>query len=94
MGKTLAVKFSDEQHAQATAVAQLEGRSLTELIRQSIDDYLDRKRESGELAERAQVVLDGIDQEAAARRATITGLLSGAGGSGGGKATRTTAKRR
>lgn len=77
MPKTLAIKLSDELHAQASAVAQLEGISLTELIRTSIEGYLDTKRDSGELQERAQAVLDDIEREAQTRREAIAGLLNG-----------------
>lgn len=79
MPKTLAIKLSDELHAQASAVAQLEGISLTELIRTSIEGYLDTKRDSGELQERAQAVLDNIEREAQTRREAIAGLLNGGG---------------
>lgn len=79
MPKTLAIKLSDELHAQAAAVASLEGISLTELIRTSIEGYLDTKRDSGELQERAQAVLDDIEREAQTRREAIAGLLNGSG---------------
>lgn len=79
MPKTLAIKMSDELHAQASAVAQLEGISLTELIRTSIEGYLDTKRDSGELQSKAQAVLDDIEREAQTRREAIAGLLNGTG---------------
>ena len=77
MAKTLAIKMSDELHTQAAAVAQLEGISLTELIRTSIETYLVHKRDSGELAQRAQAVLDDIERDAQTRRDAIAGLLNG-----------------
>ena len=75
MPKTLAIKLSDELHAQAAAVASLEGISLTELIRTSIEGYLDTKRDSGELQQRAQAVLDDIERDAKARQAAIATLF-------------------
>lgn len=79
MPKTLAIKMSDELHAQAAAVAQLEGTSLTEFIRQSIERQLEAKRDSGELQDRAQAVLDDIERDAKVRREAIAGLLNGGG---------------
>jgi len=75
MPKTLAIKLADDLHAAASAVAQLEGISLTELIRTGIEQYLDAKRDSGELAARAQAVLDDIERDAQTRRDAIAGLL-------------------
>lgn len=75
MPKTLAIRLDDELHAAATAVAQLEGISLTELIRSSLEAHLEAKRDSGELAARAQSVLDQIEAEAEVRRQAIAGLL-------------------
>lgn len=75
MPKTLAIRLDDDLHALATAVAQLEGLSLTELIRRSLEAHLESKRSSGELAERAQSVLDQIEADAKLRRDAIAGLL-------------------
>lgn len=75
MPKTLAIRLDDDLHALATAVAQLEGISLTELIRTSLEAHLDAKRASGELAERAQSVLDQIEADAKLRRDAIAGLI-------------------
>jgi len=75
MPKTLAIRLDDEVHALAVAVAQLEGVSLTELIRNSLEAHLEAKQASGELAERAQSVLDQIEADAQLRRDAIAGLL-------------------
>ncbi len=58
MPKTLAIKMSDELHAQASAVAQLEGISLTELIRTSIEGYLDTNLVVPLGVDRTKVVFD------------------------------------
>lgn len=79
MPKTLAIRLDDELHALAVAVAQLEGISLTELIRTSLEAYLETKQASGELAERAQSVLDQIEADAQLRRDAIAGLLGKTG---------------
>ncbi|MFN8103914.1 MAG: toxin-antitoxin system HicB family antitoxin [Acidimicrobiia bacterium] len=88
MPKTLAIRLDDELHAAAAAVAQLEGISLTELIRSSLEAHLEAKRDSGELAERAQSVLEQIEAEAEVRRQAITGLLGSSTTPPAGKPTR------
>ena len=75
MPKTLAIRLDDSLHASASAVAALQGISLTELIRSAIETYLQTKRDSGELAAQAEAVLAEIDNEAETRRAAIQGLL-------------------
>ena len=79
MPKTLAIRLDDDLHAAATAVAQLQGISLTELIRSSIETTLQTKRDSGELAAQAQNVLAEIDAEAENRRKAIASLLDPVG---------------
>lgn len=88
MPKTLAIRLDDELHASAAAVAQLEGVSLTELIRSSLEAHLEAKRDSGELAERAQSVLEQIEAEAEVRRQAITGLLGSSAATNSTKPTR------
>jgi predicted transcriptional regulator len=51
--KTLAIRLSDELHAQLALVASLEGQSLTDTIRQAIYELIERKRADGELAAQA-----------------------------------------
>ncbi len=75
MPKTLAVRMSDDLHAAAQAVAQLQGISLTELIRSSIEGYLQTVRESGDLASQAAGALAEIEAEAETRRNAIASLL-------------------
>ncbi len=73
--KTLAIRLEDDVHAQLTMVAQLDGTTVTEEIRQAIQAHLTRKRESGELSERANAVLAEIEQEAAAKRDAVQALF-------------------
>lgn len=75
MPKTLAIRLDDDLHAAASAGAQLQGISLTELIRSSMETYLQAKRDSGELAAQAEGVLAEIDAEAETRRKAIASLL-------------------
>jgi predicted DNA-binding protein len=73
--KTMAIRLSDETSAQLTLVAQLEGTSVAELIRQAIDQLLAEKRDQGDLAAKAEAALAEIDQEAQARRNAIEAML-------------------
>lgn len=75
MPKTLAIRLDDDLHAAAQAVAQLQGISLTELIRSSIEGYLQTVRESGDLASQAEGALAEINAEAETRRKAIASLL-------------------
>lgn len=73
--KTLGIKLPDEVHAQFALIAQLEGLSLTDAIRQAIDGYIERKRGEGDLAARAAQALEEIEREAAQRRDALTALF-------------------
>ena len=53
MPKTLAIRLDDDLHAAAAAVAQLQGTSLTELIRTAIEEHLEAQKANGALAEQA-----------------------------------------
>lgn len=73
--KTLAIRLDDTLHAQLTAVAQLEGLSITDAIRQAIESFIARKRDEGGLASKAQDILAEIDREAAERKGAIEALF-------------------
>ena len=74
--KTLGIRLEEDQHAQLTMIAQLENLSIVDAIRQAIDQWIDARRDRPELKERAQTLLDEIEQEAAVRRGAIAALLS------------------
>jgi hypothetical protein len=73
--KTLAIRLPDELHAQLVLVAQLDGVSLAEAIRQAVETSISRRRDDGELASSAQAALEQIEQESAARRLALQALL-------------------
>lgn len=75
--KTLAIRLEEEQHAQLGMIAQLENLTVTDAIRQAIDQWIDTKRSNPELQERAQAVLADIDRDAATRRDAIAALIEG-----------------
>jgi len=74
-GKTLGVKLSDEVHAQMVLVASLEQVSLTDLIRQAIDVFLEHKRSDQALAARAAEAAREVEREAALRRDALAALF-------------------
>lgn len=73
--KTLAIRLSDELHAQLAIVAHLDGITITEAIREAIEGYIQRQRTEGDLATRAAIALEEIERDAEARRAAIQALL-------------------
>ena len=73
--KTLGIRLEEDQHAQLTMIAQLENLSIVDAIRQAIDQWVEARRDRPELKERAQTLLNEIEQEAAARRGAIAALL-------------------
>jgi hypothetical protein len=77
--KTLAIRLPDELHAQLVLVAGLDGVSMAEAIRQAVETAINRRRDDGELAARAQAVLEQMDQEANSRRAALQALMGPAG---------------
>ena len=77
--RTLAIKLEEELHAQLGMIAKLEGLTLTDALRQAIDQWIDERRNNPELQARAAAVLADIDAEAATRRGAIEALLGNEG---------------
>jgi len=75
--KTLAIRLDEEQHAQLGMIAKLEDLSVTDAIRQAIEQWIEAKRSNPGLQKRAEAVLAEIEHEAATRRGAISALLSG-----------------
>lgn len=75
--KTLAIRLPDELHAQLVLVASLEDQSLTDTIRQAIEELIERKRADGDLAAQAARALEEIEQETQARKEALQALLGG-----------------
>ena len=73
--KTLAIRLEEDQHAQLSVIAQLEELTVTDAIRQAIEQWVEARRDSPALKQRAQAVLEDIEQEAASRRGAIAALL-------------------
>jgi predicted DNA-binding protein len=73
--KTLGIKLPDSVHAQLTLIASLDGKPLTDAIREAIDLYIERKRGEGDMAERAARALEEVEREAALRRGALEALF-------------------
>ena len=73
--KTLAIRLEDDIHAQLTMLAQLEGLTVTDAIRQAIGSFVEAKRSNPELSAKAEAVLADIDRDAASRRDAIASLF-------------------
>jgi hypothetical protein len=73
--KTLAIRLQGDLHAQLVLVASLEGLSLNDTIRQAIEELIERKRASGDLAAQAARALEEMEQEAQVRKEALQALL-------------------
>jgi hypothetical protein len=73
--RTLAIKLEEELHAQLSMIAKLEDLTLTDALRQAIDQWIDERRNNPELQARAAAVLADIEREAATRKSAIEALL-------------------
>jgi hypothetical protein len=78
--KTMAIRLEEEQHAQLSMIAQLEGLTVTDAIRGAIDQWIEQRRSNPDLQARAEAVLADIDRDAQTRRGAISALLKGDGG--------------
>lgn len=73
--KTMAIRLEDNVSAQLSVLAQLEGTTVAELIRQAIDALIETKRSNPELTAKASGVLAAIEAEASTRKQAIEALL-------------------
>jgi predicted transcriptional regulator len=73
--KTLAIRLEDDLHAQLSVIAQLSELTVTDAIRQAIEQWIEQQRSTPELTGRAQSMLDEIERDAAQRRLAIATLF-------------------
>ena len=73
--KTLAIRVEESLHTQLRFIAQLRGNSITDEIRQAIENRIALAQDDPELVVHARQVRDEIEREAAARSAAIAGFL-------------------
>lgn len=76
--KTLAIRLHGVQHAQLSMIAQLENLTMIDAIRQSIDQWIEARRDRPELKQRAEALLEEFEQETASRREAIAALIDSA----------------
>lgn len=74
--KTMAIRMEDDTNAVLTVLAQLEGTTVADLIRQAIESLIEAKRSNPELTAKASEVAEAIDAEAAARKQAIQSLMA------------------
>jgi predicted DNA-binding protein len=74
--KTIAIRLEDETSELLSLVAQLEGTSQIDQIREAIASHLERKVAGGDLTARAQEALDEVEREASAKRKAIEQLVT------------------
>ncbi|HXA29429.1 MAG TPA: hypothetical protein VN193_11885 [Candidatus Angelobacter sp.] len=75
--KTIGVRLDMEVHAQLTALARIEGGTLTAEIEAAIAEYLERKRTDPATAAKAEALLAEFDRNTQAQRDAIAGLFGG-----------------
>jgi predicted DNA-binding protein len=73
--KAIAIRLEDEVSELLGLVAQLEGTTQIDQIREAIASHLERKVAGGDLTARAQAALDEVEREADAKRKAIEQLV-------------------
>ena len=74
--KSIAIRLEDEVSDLLGLVAQLEGTTQIDQIREAINSHLERKVANGDLSARAKAALDEVEREADAKRKAIEQLVS------------------
>lgn len=73
--KTLGVRIEEGLHAQLSFIAQLNGATIADEIRRSIEARVQAAQDDPELVARAEAVHAEIEREAQARRQAIAGFF-------------------
>lgn len=74
--KTLAIRLEDDTHAQLMLMSQLNGMTLTDIIRAGIELHLADLATQPDIAAKAEALTEAIEREAAERRSALQALLS------------------
>jgi uncharacterized membrane-anchored protein YjiN (DUF445 family) len=74
--RTLAVRITDDLRAQLDLIAQLNDWSVTEEIRLSLEDWIERSKADPKVLQRAETVRAEIEREATTRRNAIEAIFS------------------
>jgi predicted transcriptional regulator len=73
--KTIAIRLESALHAQLSVIAQLRDRTITDEIREALDNHVQQVKAEGDLTDKAGAALEEVDREAASRREAIAALL-------------------
>jgi predicted DNA-binding protein len=73
--KTIALRIDDDLADRLSAIAELEGTTQIQQIREAIESHLSRKLANGTLVAQAKHALDKIDAEMATRKRSIEVLI-------------------
>ncbi len=74
--RTLAVRITDDLRAQLDVIAQLNDRSVTEEIRLSLEDWIERSKSDPHVLKRAETVRADIEREAQTKRNAIEAIFA------------------
>ena len=74
--RTLAVRITDDLRAQLDVIAQLNDRSVTEEIRLSLEDWIERSKSDPLVLKRAETVRADIEREAQTKRNAIEAIFT------------------
>ena len=74
--RTLAVRITDDLRAQLDVIAQLNDRSVTEEIRLSLEDWIERSKSDPQVLKRAETVRADIGREAQTKRNAIEAIFA------------------
>lgn len=74
--KTLAIRLEDEQHARLSILAKLAGTSVTDTIRDAIENHLTKLAADPDISAKAEELAAEINREAEEQRTTIAALFN------------------
>ena len=74
--RTLAVRITDDLRAQSDVIAQRNDRSVTEEIRLSLEDWIERSKSDPQVLKRAETVPAHIEREAQTKRNAIEAIFA------------------
>ena len=77
--KTLAIRLEPDVHAQLTPIAQLQGTTITEEIRQALIAHISHAKENSSLASQAESAMAEIERDAELRRQAIATMFGDGG---------------
>jgi len=75
--RTIAIRVEPAFYETLRLLAQLRGHTLTDELREALNEHIARKSKEVDLSAEAKKALDAIDADAATRRSAIQSLLAG-----------------